>query len=291
MTNHGYRDGVARPFQATLEAGTSVLVDEDGIARARCACGNPLDEPTDVPGEDKPVDHEPVDEPPADSTPSGRQDFCAIWASVAPGIVGGPDFDTEDPEAAIAAYLDLMVDAFSQLATQAKAESESDAGFPADALTDLKAYLGALVTAAASETGPGAGDPALRDRVENFLVEYCDDEPNADEVPDEDDPADDDTTPTDETPGTSGNCGSMQFWLLVEAAETLGLDHDAVSSVYFEAMDAVLAGADSGTEFDVSDLAPMIAFEEIGCLGATAMQRLFEDIGMGDLIAGTELGA
>ena len=48
VTNHGYADGEAIPFLAVLEAGTAVLVDEEGIPRARCACGNPLlvpDEP------------------------------------------------------------------------------------------------------------------------------------------------------------------------------------------------------------------------------------------------------
>ena len=49
VTNHGYRNGRATPFQAVLEAGTAVLVDEDGIPRARCACGNPLI-PPDTPG-------------------------------------------------------------------------------------------------------------------------------------------------------------------------------------------------------------------------------------------------
>jgi hypothetical protein len=42
VTNHGYRDGRATPFQAVLQAGTAVLVDERGVPRVRCACGNPL---------------------------------------------------------------------------------------------------------------------------------------------------------------------------------------------------------------------------------------------------------
>ncbi|MCB1017450.1 MAG: hypothetical protein KDB10_20350, partial [Acidimicrobiales bacterium] len=42
VTNHGFRDDRATPFQAVLEAGTAVLVDEYGVPRARCACGNPL---------------------------------------------------------------------------------------------------------------------------------------------------------------------------------------------------------------------------------------------------------
>jgi hypothetical protein len=42
VTNHGYRDGSARAYQAVLQSGTAVLVDGHGTPRVRCACGNPL---------------------------------------------------------------------------------------------------------------------------------------------------------------------------------------------------------------------------------------------------------
>ena len=42
VTNHGFRDGTATPFQAVLQAGTAVLVDERGVPRVKCFCGNPL---------------------------------------------------------------------------------------------------------------------------------------------------------------------------------------------------------------------------------------------------------
>ena len=45
VTNNGFADGHATPFQAVLQAGTAVLVDDQGVPRARCACGNPLSEP------------------------------------------------------------------------------------------------------------------------------------------------------------------------------------------------------------------------------------------------------
>ncbi|WP_308403944.1 DUF6777 domain-containing protein [Streptomyces sudanensis] len=45
VTNHGYEDGGAVPYQAVLQAGTAVLVDGYGVPRVRCACGNPLDRP------------------------------------------------------------------------------------------------------------------------------------------------------------------------------------------------------------------------------------------------------
>ncbi|WP_344000275.1 DUF6777 domain-containing protein [Streptomyces thermocarboxydovorans] len=47
VTNHGYRDGAAIPYQAVLQAGTAVLVDDRGVPRVRCACGNPLTEPVE----------------------------------------------------------------------------------------------------------------------------------------------------------------------------------------------------------------------------------------------------
>ncbi|KAB3522726.1 hypothetical protein GC425_04965 [Corynebacterium sp. zg254] len=44
VTNHGYDDGQATPFQAVLQRGTGVLVDGRGVPRVRCSCGNPLAE-------------------------------------------------------------------------------------------------------------------------------------------------------------------------------------------------------------------------------------------------------
>jgi hypothetical protein len=45
VTDHRYRDGAAQPFQAILQAGTSVLVDDRGVPRTKCFSGNPLDRP------------------------------------------------------------------------------------------------------------------------------------------------------------------------------------------------------------------------------------------------------
>ncbi|MEU8619520.1 DUF6777 domain-containing protein [Streptomyces sp. NPDC048623] len=45
VTNHGFTGGKAAPFQSVLQAGTAVLVDDRGVPRVRCACGNPLTAP------------------------------------------------------------------------------------------------------------------------------------------------------------------------------------------------------------------------------------------------------
>ncbi|WP_369231080.1 DUF6777 domain-containing protein [Streptomyces sp. R21] len=45
VTNHGFRDGRATSFQSVLQVGTAVLVDNRGVPRVRCACGNPLRQP------------------------------------------------------------------------------------------------------------------------------------------------------------------------------------------------------------------------------------------------------
>ncbi|MFF8844297.1 DUF6777 domain-containing protein, partial [Streptomyces sp. NPDC015127] len=42
VTMHGYRDGAPTSYQAVLQAGTAVLVDDRGEPKVRCACGNPL---------------------------------------------------------------------------------------------------------------------------------------------------------------------------------------------------------------------------------------------------------
>ncbi|MFF3611985.1 DUF6777 domain-containing protein [Streptomyces sp. NPDC002580] len=51
VTDHGYGDGRATGFQAVLQAGTAVLVDNLGVPRVRCACGNPLGRPTALDGD------------------------------------------------------------------------------------------------------------------------------------------------------------------------------------------------------------------------------------------------
>jgi len=48
VTNHGYSNGRAIPLQSVLQAGTAVLVDQFGVPRARCYCGNPLLPPAPV---------------------------------------------------------------------------------------------------------------------------------------------------------------------------------------------------------------------------------------------------
>ncbi|MGH9235126.1 MAG: DUF6777 domain-containing protein, partial [Acidimicrobiales bacterium] len=50
VTNHGFRDGEATAFQSLLQAGTAVLVDDTGVPRVKCNCGNPLGEPTGLGG-------------------------------------------------------------------------------------------------------------------------------------------------------------------------------------------------------------------------------------------------
>ncbi|MCX5380213.1 DUF6777 domain-containing protein [Streptomyces sp. NBC_00091] len=50
VTNHGFREGRADGYQAVLQAGTAVLVDEHGMPRVRCGCGNPLAPPRSAKG-------------------------------------------------------------------------------------------------------------------------------------------------------------------------------------------------------------------------------------------------
>jgi hypothetical protein len=50
VTNHGFREGRVGDYQSVLQAGTAVLVDDRGVPRVRCACGNPLREPVAMRG-------------------------------------------------------------------------------------------------------------------------------------------------------------------------------------------------------------------------------------------------
>jgi hypothetical protein len=50
VTNHGYKNGAPTKYQSVLQAGTAVLVDDHGVPRVRCACGNPLQPPVKVEG-------------------------------------------------------------------------------------------------------------------------------------------------------------------------------------------------------------------------------------------------
>ena len=293
VTNHAYRSGEARGFQATLEAGTAVLVDDAGVPRVRCACGNPLAPP-------QPVDNEVIEDPPtqipvttttAPPATSTQLDFCATWQVVGSSMVGGP---SAPDELAMAEYFNTLVAGFDQLI----AATTVTLDFPAEALADLIAYRDAIATAAITpgNPGPGPDDALLGARVEDFLDSYCGDSV-LDETPsnppthldgDDLDGDNDDAIPAD---GTSGNCGSMQFALLIMLADELGLEHAATSQPYVDAMQALVNGFDPGPEFDVSDLSLMLANEEIGCQGAQAMQQLLIASGYGPLIDGTELGA
>jgi hypothetical protein len=49
VTNHGFANGVADARQSVLQAGTAVLLDDRGVPRARCFCGNPLLAPIPAP--------------------------------------------------------------------------------------------------------------------------------------------------------------------------------------------------------------------------------------------------
>ena len=71
VTNHGFADGVARPVQSILQAGTAVLVDAAGVPRVKCSCGNPLLAPAAPPtgGADAAFDLDALAVNPGDAWP------------------------------------------------------------------------------------------------------------------------------------------------------------------------------------------------------------------------------
>lgn len=52
VTNHAWSSGTADAFQSVLQGGTAVMVDDRGIPRVQCACGNPLRE-ADLPDDEE----------------------------------------------------------------------------------------------------------------------------------------------------------------------------------------------------------------------------------------------
>ncbi|GGP63094.1 DUF6777 domain-containing protein [Streptomyces melanogenes] len=86
VTNHGYRNGSAAPYQAVLQAGTAVLVDDRGVPRVRCACGNPLLPAVAQKGTPKPT---------GDAWPAYRPSNVAV---VAPATRAVDKFVVFDPD-------------------------------------------------------------------------------------------------------------------------------------------------------------------------------------------------
>lgn len=74
VVNHRFRDDRAEPFDAVLQAGTAVLVDDRGIPQVRCACGNPLASVAEPPGA-----LSPTGEPWSDFVPA-----AVAWTTPAP---------------------------------------------------------------------------------------------------------------------------------------------------------------------------------------------------------------
>ena len=78
----GFKNGQSYGYDAVIAAGTAILVDDEGMPRARCACGNPLlgpsddaPEGTDIPpttdeGNPETQDSVPEDSVPGDSVPN-----------------------------------------------------------------------------------------------------------------------------------------------------------------------------------------------------------------------------
>ncbi|MFI1354689.1 DUF6777 domain-containing protein [Streptomyces sp. NPDC020898] len=86
VTNHGYRDGAATTYQAVLQTGSAVLVDDRGRPRVRCACGNPLTDPVRL---------ESVPRQKGDAWPSYRSSNVVV---VAPAVTVVNIFVVYDPD-------------------------------------------------------------------------------------------------------------------------------------------------------------------------------------------------
>jgi hypothetical protein len=97
VTNHGFSDGEATAFQSLLQAGTAVLVDDTGVPRVKCNCGNPLAEPTPLDGDggSDDLDLEAVADNPDDAW-EGLEPAEAV--SIEPGDTAVTDLTIVDPD-------------------------------------------------------------------------------------------------------------------------------------------------------------------------------------------------
>ncbi|MDA3025773.1 MAG: hypothetical protein O3B23_09775, partial [Actinomycetota bacterium] len=88
----GFKNGTSYGYDAVIAAGTAILIDDQGMPRARCACGNPLLGPTEEapPGTDTPPDDDGVPET-QDSVPPGDD-------TVPPGDDTVPPGERREPE-------------------------------------------------------------------------------------------------------------------------------------------------------------------------------------------------
>ena len=105
----GFKNGASYGYDAVIAAGTAILVDDQGMPRARCACGNPLlgpsedaPEGTDQPNPTEPDDGNPqtqdsvpVDSVPVDSVP---QDSVPTDSAPNDSVPEQPGSDPECPE-------------------------------------------------------------------------------------------------------------------------------------------------------------------------------------------------
>ncbi|WP_433570688.1 DUF6777 domain-containing protein [Streptomyces sp. CA-251247] len=109
VTNHGYRDGKPTSYQAVLQTGTAVLIDDRGVPSVRCACGNPLQEPKELKGTPKRTGdawpgYRPEKEVVVAPAPQPVKEFVVFdsenddWFERPSGGTGGSDKKTAPPK-------------------------------------------------------------------------------------------------------------------------------------------------------------------------------------------------
>ncbi|PRY02284.1 DUF6777 domain-containing protein [Allonocardiopsis opalescens] len=127
VTNHGFSDGQATPFQSLLQAGTAVLVDEQGMPRVKCNCGNPLTEP---------VQQEGLASDDAWNLAEGAQNPDAAWSGLDPaGAV------RVQPAPVDGAFLVIDIESGTVFERPAGTNGEEDALVPYGSIDELCAAI------------------------------------------------------------------------------------------------------------------------------------------------------
>ncbi|MEN9803318.1 MAG: hypothetical protein RIS41_165 [Actinomycetota bacterium] len=105
----GFKNGSSYGYDAVIAAGTAILVDDQGMPRARCACGNPLlgpsedapegtEEPPTTDGNPETQDSVPGDSVPGDSIPEQPGDSVPVDSVPGDSVPDDSVPPTDEPE-------------------------------------------------------------------------------------------------------------------------------------------------------------------------------------------------
>ncbi|MFF6780614.1 DUF6777 domain-containing protein [Streptomyces sp. NPDC012510] len=150
VKNHDYKNGEAVPFDALLEAGIAVLVDDQGLPAVKCSCGNPLrafdEDPTRI----------KVDFAGGNDRWKGYTESAIVVVRPAPAQLREIRLvDVEDPEQGISRAVGTTGESDTTFDTRARQAVPKVRGMTFAQASAAMADKGLAVTVAGDEMPPG----------------------------------------------------------------------------------------------------------------------------------------